>query len=76
MPESDDGEIDLHLKARLGLEARYLFSDGLLHEVQECGQHAIAAIVTTLTDLAQQRTGGYPVSFSVRHIRCCDSNGV
>lgn len=61
MTESDDGEINLHLKAGLGLEARYLFSDGLLHGVEESGQHAVTALVTPLTDLTQQHTGGYPL---------------
>lgn len=52
MTESDDGEINLHLKARLSLEARYLFGDGLLHGVQECSKHAVTTLVTPLTDLA------------------------
>ena len=61
MTESDDGEINLHLKARLGLEARDLFSNGLLHGVQESGQHAVTAHVPTLTDLTQQHTGEEPL---------------
>ena len=59
--ESDDGEINLHLKARLGLEARYFFGDGLLHGVQESSQHAVTALVTPLTDLTQQHAGGDPL---------------
>lgn len=50
MAEPGDGEINLHLKARQAA-----------HGVQECGQHAVATIVTALADRAQQYTGGYPV---------------